>query len=57
MHMNLSRMHEICVTVPGPSPMVKRLDDALFDAFTALDTATPDPLRIGFGNMTRVTCR
>ncbi|MBI3521830.1 MAG: hypothetical protein HY071_01865 [Chloroflexi bacterium] len=55
--MNLSRMHEICVTVPGPSPMVKRLDDALFDAFTALDTATPDPLRIGFGNMTRVTCR
>lgn len=54
MHMNLSRMHEICVTVPGPT--VKRLDDALFDAFTALDTATPDPLRIGFGNMTRVTC-
>lgn len=56
-HQNLSRMNEICVTVPsGGVTTVKRLDAALLDAFRSLDTLPADPQRIGFGNLQRVNC-
>jgi hypothetical protein len=56
-HQNLSRMHEICVSVPsGGGTSVKRLDDALLDALRSLDTLPADPQLIGFGSLPRVAC-
>lgn len=56
-HVNLSRLHEICVRVPaGTETAVKPLDDALIDAFTALDALPPNSERIGFGSKQRAAC-
>lgn len=56
-HQNLSRMDEICVRAPSPAgSSVKRLHAALFDAIASLDRGVHDPLRLGFGNLPRVSC-